>query len=135
MPWMNSQSRSTSSTTPPYVNPVERVIQVTREEDKPAPQPAPSNVRMIPIAVEGRPTPPPAKKEELKKEEVKKEEVQLPWLTAPGKVVPIHLEGCSPAAPVQQRPAPVQEQQHHEQPPWRTQAAANANQIAAMMEE
>lgn len=138
MPWMSSQGRSSSSTTPPYVNPqpVERVIQMTRDEDKPAPQPAqsaPSNVRVIPIAVEGRPSPPAAKKEESKKEEVKKEEVQLPWLTTPGKIVPIHLEGCTPAAPVQQRPAPVQ--QHQEQPPWRTQAAANANQIAAMMEE
>lgn len=73
-----------------------------------------SSVRVIPIAVEGRSTAPTPRS-------ARTEEVHPPWHSTPQKVIPIHLE----ATPVR----------NTTEAPWRTQAAANANQIASMMEE
>lgn len=125
MPWMNSQNRTPSSPPPPFVNNnQERVIPIEREEAKP-------NVHMIPIAVEGSRTVAPSSPQRNFKDEV----VHPPWHNVQGKVIPIHLEGAGPvAAPVQRQQEPYQQQQQ-QQAPWRTQAAANANQIASMMEE
>lgn len=137
MPWMNSQNRTPSSPPPPFVhNQQERIIAVEREETKPTS----GNVRVIPISVEGGPTP--------QRNIVKEEAVHPPWHTAQTKVIPIHLESAGNTANTAQKPKdshPYHQQQHpqqhqqpaqqHQQTPWRTQAAANANQIASMMEE
>lgn len=77
------------------------------------------SVRVIPIAVEGRSPSTPAQRS------ARTEEVHPPWHSTPQKVIPIHLE----ATPVRNTTTSTTEA------PWRTQAAANANQIASMMEE
>ena len=109
------------------------------------------SVRVIPITVEGR-APVQQQQQPIRSSlAAAKEEVQPPWLNS--KIIPIHLETAvngnqnhRPAStnnsyPVA-TPTPRQQQQQVQQPtvveqhpPWRTQAAANANQIASMMEE
>ena len=154
MPWMNSQNRTPSSPPPSFVHQhLERVIPVEREDNKPA---TPSgNVRMIPIMVEGGRTSAVAAPTSTPQRAVAKEETSQspPWLNAQSKVIPIHLEsagpGISATTPLGQRQQEAhirhhqerqqqlqqQQQQQQQQAPWRTQAAANANQIASMMEE
>lgn len=155
MPWMNSQNRPSSSPTPVFVHNQqqqhERVIPVDREENVKPFQTAASasgNVRVVPIAVEGGhaggtatrapPTP------QRSVSSVKDETVHPPWHNAQGKVIPIYLESSGSGVNTSMTPVTVQRQpdaqqsyqpQQQQQAPWRTQAAANANQIASMMDE
>lgn len=127
MPWMNSQNRTPSSPPPPFVHQQpERIIPIQREESKMSS----GQVRMIPIAVEGatRTASTPQRSASTVKDD------PPPWHQS--KVIPIHLESAGAAissAPAHQRQHDSFQQQ--QQAPWRTQAAANANQIASMMEE
>jgi hypothetical protein len=163
MPWMNSQNRTSNSPTPPFVHQQqERVIPVEREEEiKSAAVPVNvlgstsgnNNARLVPIMVEGgRPgaataVAPPTPQ---RSSSVRDETVHPPWHNAPEKVIPIYMmEMVGPGVCVtpsssvqrqqqpdyQQLPQQQQQQQQQQQAPWRTQAAANANQIASMMEE
>lgn len=163
MPWMNSQNRTSNSPTPTFVHQQqERVIPVEREEEiKSAAVPVNvlgstsgnNNVRLVPIMVEGGRTgaatavAPPTPQ---RSSSVRDETVHPPWHNAPGKVIPIHMEivgpgvAATPSPSVQRQQQPdtqqcyqqlPQQQQQQQQAPWRTQAAANANQIASMMEE
>lgn len=101
------------------------IIDPGRFDDVKPREPAASSVRVIPIAVEGRAPPPPQRNTSARNEEA----VHPPWHNAPQKVIPIHLE----STPVTKQPQHFDQQQ--QQAPWRAQAAANANQIASMMEE
>lgn len=119
-----------------------------------------SGVRVIPITVEGRAAPQPVQQQQTRGVTQNREEiaVQPPWLNCMDKIIPIHLETVpTSAVHHQSRPAPspvatysasnppptpsnpmATRQQStivDQHPPWRTQAAANANQIASMMEE
>ena len=107
-PWMNSQNRTPSSPSPPFVHNHQMV------EERPAQ--SSGNVRVIPIAVEGGRTLPTTPQ----RSQPAKEEIHPPWHSVQSKVIPIHLESGG---------------QQQQQAPWRTQAAANANQIASMMDE
>lgn len=155
MPWMNSQNRPSSSPNPTFTNNQqqqhERVIPVEREENiKPLQTVASTsgNVRVVPIAVEGAHAgatatrAPPTLQKSVSS--VKDETVHPPWHNAQGKVIPIYMESAGPGVTTSMTPVTVQRQpdaqqnyqpQPQQQAPWRTQAAANANQIASMMEE
>lgn len=136
MPWMNSQNRANTSP-PPFLQ--ERV---DREDQRSTASAGSShssgnNVRVIPIAIEGRPsTIAPSRGSNVSAARDESSSSMLSWQDNQGnkpvaKIIPIHLESGPPSASVNVRPQNPPEQAA----PWRTQAANNANQIAAMMEE